>query len=222
MGGDETRGVETDPPRVRRWRATSSLLFLLLCGAIAWSAHQLHPPLPFPGQPLRVRSVRRSASGDKLWQARWYRARAIDAVNRARYDLLENPAAAATRPADREEWRRRLMAQDRTGDLRKALITVREAQRLARGRQEEYLAREWWALIACDAGLHREELAQAKRMVVLEPRNIVSLTSLRRAARCNHQWALARQADAQLRPLLYGMERARRAAPYGFPSIDGE
>jgi len=114
------------------------------------------------------------------------------------------------------------MAQDRTGDLRRALTAATEALKLARGPDEEYQAREWLALIACDAGRHQDELVQAKRLVALEPRNVVSWTSLRRAARCNHLWALARKADAHLAPFLREMNKARLSAPYGPSSPDHE
>jgi hypothetical protein len=136
--------------------------------------------------------------------------------------VIESIPPDEARRIDNEGWRRRLMAQDRTGELGRALIAAREAVNLAWGPVEEYQAREWLALMDCDAGQHQDELRQARRLVKLEPRNLVSLTSLRRAAECNHLWALARDVDAQLEPLLRGAKKARLSAPYGPPSAGEE
>jgi hypothetical protein len=162
----------------------------------------VRPRLAITPVPLLPRSVRRvlhrTPSEEALWQARWYRTRAIQAANQARYPMLESSPPEVTREMDSESWRRRLMASDRTGDLRRALKSAREAAALARTPIEEYQAREWLALIACDAGYHREELQQARRLVELEPKSEVSLTALRRAAECNGLGALARQAEVAL------------------------
>ena len=95
--------------------------------------------------------------------------------------MLETKPPDETRGADVEGWRRRLMARDRTGDVGRALAAAREAASLARTPDEEYRAREWLVLIECDAGDHREELRQARRLVNLQPQNENSWTSLRRA-----------------------------------------
>jgi hypothetical protein len=119
-------------------------------------------------------------------------------VNQERYGLLETKPPEETRGMDVESWRRRLMAQDRTGDLGRALAAAREAALLARTPDEEYGAREWLVLIECDAGDHREELRQARRLAALQPQNEISWTSLRRAAHCNRLPALARRASARI------------------------
>jgi hypothetical protein len=155
--------------------------------------------LPAPPLPRAVRRVRcRTPSAKALWQARWYRTRAIQAANQARYPLLESVPPDMSRAIDTENWRRQLMASDRTGDLHRALAAGRVAVALAQTPDEEYQAREWLALIACDAGRHQEELQQARRLVQLKPRDEVSLVALRRAADCNGLGALARQAGAAL------------------------
>ena len=107
------------------------------------------------------------------------------------------------------------MAQDRTGNLGRALVTAHEAVNLARGPVEEYQARQWLALIACDAGKHQEELGQARRLVELEPHNVVSLTSLRRAARCNRLWALVNAMNARLSLQPGRPNQERLSEPYG-------
>jgi hypothetical protein len=124
--------------------------------------------------------------------------RAIDAANQERYRVIESARLAQPGQLDTEEWRRRLMVQDRTGDTWRALLAAREALQLARGIEEEYQAREWLALISCDAGRHQEELRQARRMVQLQPQNVGSLTALRRAARCNRLWKLDWEVTGQL------------------------
>jgi hypothetical protein len=218
---DDFSGPHTVRQGGRRGWIPVGISVLLVCGLLLVVAVQRRSAPPFPRQPVQVRAVRRSPSAERLWQARWYRARAIDAANRERYKVLEDPAPVGIRHADTESWRRRLMAQDRTGDVGRALIAAREAIRLARGPGEEYQAREWLTLIACDAGRHEEELAQARRLVAMEPKNVVSWTSLRRAARCNHLLSLEREADAHLRPLLSKANQARLSAPYG-PAPDSD
>jgi hypothetical protein len=82
--------------------------------------------------------------------------------------------------------------------MHRALAAGREAVALSRTPGEEYQAREWLALIACDAGRHQEELQQARRLVQLKSRDEASLLVLQRAAECNGLGALARQAEAAL------------------------
>lgn len=153
-------------------------------------------------EPPELRSVRpvpaRSPSAEALWQARAYRTRAVEAANQERYKVLEAAPPEATWDHDTERWRREVMARDVTGELRRAREAVRQAIRLARSPTEEYRARTWAVLIECDAGDHRKELQHARRLVHLQPRNEISLTSLRRAAWCNGLVPQAHQASEQL------------------------
>jgi hypothetical protein len=182
-----------------RARIVGAATLLLLCLPLA---RLICPRSTAPKMPLAARLVRparpRSPSEEALWRARWYRMRAQQAVNQERYGLLERNPPEATRGTDVEDWRRRLMAQDPSGDVRRALAAAREAASLSRTPEEEYRAREWLVLIECDAGDHREELRQARRLVSLQPKNEISWTSLRRAAHCNRQPALARRAAARI------------------------
>lgn len=187
-------------------RFTKRTLAWLVFG-IGWLGLTLAPrpaprsprPATLPPLPRAVRRVSsRTPSAQALWQARWYRTRAIQAANEARYPVLESVSPEMSRAIDTEAWRRGLMAADRTGDLRRALAAGREAVAQARTPDEEYQAREWLALIAGDAGRPQEELRQARRLVQLKPGDEASLLALRRAAECNGLWALARQARAAL------------------------
>ncbi len=187
-----------DPPsrswKARRIAAVGLALVALLIGWWERPRGAARLSFPPPVRPARSRTPFEAALG----RARAFRVRAIEAANEQRYPLLEGSAPEVTRDADTESWRRQLTARDATGDVARALAAAREAAALARTPAEEYRARVWLALIAFDAGRHEEELRQARRLVELDPGNEMSFTSLRRAARCNRQWALVREAEAGL------------------------
>jgi hypothetical protein len=97
-----------------------------------------------------------------------------------------------------ESWRQRLMAQDRGGHLCRGRDAARRAVARARSPQETYEATVWLALIECDRGDHLAELQSVRKMMRLQPESPISLGSLRRAAKCNHLWQLAQEADTAL------------------------
>jgi hypothetical protein len=99
---------------------------------------------------------------------------------------------------DGEAWRRSLLHADRGGALRRALAAARRAATLARVAEEASRAAELLVLLECEAGHHREELRQARKLVVLERRSRNSLTVLLRAARCNGFEPLAQDAAAAI------------------------
>jgi hypothetical protein len=136
---------------------------------------------------------------------------AQNAVKREREAQLEAVSHEAAEAMDTEEWRRLLGARDPGGHLRRARAAALDGLALARTRQEEYRARVWLVLIECDAGRHRAELRHARRLMKLNPRNELSLISLRHAARCNNHEALARQATAALVALQSGAVGASRS-----------
>jgi hypothetical protein len=193
---------------------------LCLCALalLCVTATRPRPPSPQPPSAKSLRTLQpRSPSAQALWQARLHRMSAVDAANRERYPTLEASPLEASPPEvtldqDTESWRRELMARDSTGELRRARQAVYEAVRLARTPTEEYQARTWAVLITCDAGDHRQELQHARRLVELQPGNEISLTSLRRAARCNGRAALAREAGAALAELQGRQASKNRAA----------
>jgi hypothetical protein len=97
--------------------------------------------------------------------------------------------------------RRQLLAADHSGDLGWAHMQAQVAAALAHTAAEKYAAAVLLARIECDAGDHRAELEQARRLMALAPRRRSSLHVLWRAARCNGLEPLARRADAVLRTL---------------------
>jgi hypothetical protein len=122
---------------------------------------------------------------------------AREAVKRAMEEQeARDPIGAAA--MDGEAWRRGLLAVDRGGLLRRALRAARQASALASNPEEASRAAELLVMLECDAGHHREELRQARRLVALQRRSLRSLTVLLRAARCNDLEPLARQIAAEL------------------------
>jgi hypothetical protein len=74
---------------------------------------------------------------------------------------------------------------------------------LARTPEDAYAAGRLLAGVECDAGDHQHELAQARQLMLMQPRNPESLMLLQRAAICNHEELLADQTAAVLRRLGY-------------------
>jgi hypothetical protein len=100
-----------------------------------------------------------------------------------------------------EHYRRVLMA--RTRELGLAEEAAREAERRAGNKGESYRALLLLARIECDLGHHRTELEEAKQLAALRPQDPGAFLVLRRAAQCNGQAALARQAELKLDRLLH-------------------
>jgi hypothetical protein len=183
---------------LKRARITGAVGLCLLAVPFAWlaGARQAEPGLPRSWQP--VRPVRpRTPSAEALWQGRRHRVQAQNAVKRQREAQLEALSPEAAEAMDTEEWRRLLAARDPGGHLRRARAAALAGLALARTPQEEYQARVWLVLIECDAGHHREELQHARRLMKLDPRNELSLLSLRHAARCNGLRVPVRQAQSR-------------------------
>jgi hypothetical protein len=95
-------------------------------------------------------------------------------------------------------WRQSLMARDAGGHLQQAQQAASRALAQAGTPEAKYEATLWLALIQCDRGRHAQELRQVRRLVDLRPGSTTSLGALRRAARCNGMWGLARQMDEAL------------------------
>jgi hypothetical protein len=134
-------------------------------------------------------------------------------VNRERAELLERLPPEESARLDVESWRRRLMARDRNGDLQHARAAGQKAAALARSPDERFEAALWLGLIECDAGRHKEELKQARRMMQIRPRDLLALTAHRRAAQCNGLTSLERQAAAALKELPPSDPARRMLAP---------
>jgi hypothetical protein len=113
-----------------------------------------------------------------------------------------------------ESWRQRLMAEDRGGHLRRGQETARRAVALATSPKETYEATVWLAIIECDRGDHPAELQSVRKMVMLQPKSPISWGALRRAAKCNHLWQLAQEADTAME-LLEGNPSAIRSPAEG-------
>jgi hypothetical protein len=138
-----------------------------------------------------------SAFERALAVAREGRMQAREAVRRAMEEReARDPVGAAA--LDGEAWRRGLLATDRNGWLRRALRSARQASALARDRGEACRAAELRVMLECEAGHHREELRQAKRLVALEHRSGHSLSILLRAAGCNERRPLAHRIAAEM------------------------
>jgi hypothetical protein len=117
----------------------------------------------------------------------------------------QNPEATAAVSA--EPLRRQFMARDQSGLLHQAREAGRQARKLARTPEERYQATYLLAILECDAGHHQVELRLVRHLLRLAPSNGLSLLSLRRAARCNGEKALEKQADMGLEELQFPMTR---------------
>jgi hypothetical protein len=122
------------------------------------------------------------------------------AVNRER-EALEAWDPAAIDGTDPEALRRQLSACDRDGDLHRARELAQQAAALARSPLEHYNAAAALAVIERNLGHHEAEFAQARRLMALQPRNELSLLTLRRAADCTGRKPMERWATATLHAL---------------------
>jgi hypothetical protein len=144
-----------------------------------------------------------SAAARRIARRCWARA-ALAVINDR--EVLEAWDPDGTDNLNQEQWRRQLMAADRSGELKHALKWGRHAAALARTPEDTYMAARLLDRLECDAGHHDEELAHARKLMALQPRNIESLMLLQRAAVCNHRELLAELTAAEVRKLGYRWE----------------
>jgi hypothetical protein len=138
--------------------------------------------------------------------------RAQEAVSRE-CEALEAWDPRLTEAAGDAALRRQLLAADRSGDLGWARVQAQMAAALARTPEETYEAVVLLARLECDAGDHRAELEQARRLTALAPRRRTSLTVLWRAARCNHLERLMQQVDVALNMLVDAPNQSPKSGP---------
>lgn len=132
------------------------------------------------------------------WVARHHWTRAQQAVNQERY-TMEAWDPDGIPVLESETWRLQLMARDRSGELRRALEAARRASALARTPQEAYAAALLRARLEDDAGNLDVELSQVRRLLALQPHNILSALTLSRLARRCRRESSARWASATAR-----------------------
>jgi hypothetical protein len=145
-----------------------------------WWPASLPPPhrWPFQTQP-------HSPAEQALREAAKWWMSAEEAVITERETLIESMGTTFSEHIDHDQWRRELMARDQSGLLRRALGCASRAAELARSPQEEYRAVRLLARLECDAGHHREELQQARRLMALAPSREDAASALVHALRCN-------------------------------------
>jgi hypothetical protein len=185
----------------------TGLCFLtLLLLRLAWT-----PPAATPlAQGTKLMGLRplRGPCDAALRVARCWRLRAMQEVS-LQFDALEawDPEAPGTR--DLTMWRR-LMARDRNGDLGRAREAAQRALQLARTPRESYQVGLLLTRIYCEGGDHKAELRQARQVLVLQPKNSLSLITMHRAAECNGLQPLAREMNARLAALFPRAEPSPR------------
>jgi hypothetical protein len=84
-----------------------------------------------------------------------------------------------------EGIRRAHLAQDRTGDMRRARAAARQATASARTTREAYAAASLLQLIERDLGNRPAELKEARKLVALAPRDWWLRDALRSASACD-------------------------------------
>jgi hypothetical protein len=176
-------------------RTASILGGILVLATLALSV----PERPTPPAPvvltLPLPTVQ-SPFEEALYQARFYRLRAKAAAKHAME--LNDAALPGAGDTDREAWRRTLMTGAPQRALGRAVAEARRATALARTVAEQSRAATVRVMIECEAGHHREELRQARRLVAIERGSGHALRVLLRAARCNGEDALAHRCVARL------------------------
>jgi len=158
-------------------------------------------PAPPCSTVVVVSAPERSPSAEArqaAWQG-WMRAQ--EAVSRECEGLEAWDPLAAGGVAD-ATLRRQFLAADRSGNLGWAHMQAQMAAALARTPEETYEAAVVLARIECDAGDHKAELEQARRLMAVAPRRRTSLMVLWRAARCNGLVSVERHADLALQTLV--------------------
>jgi hypothetical protein len=196
--------VSTEDASGRR-RRTHRWLFPVAMGggfclliALSWRAWPGHPP-PAPLVTSMV-SGRHTPFEAALQGAKEWRLRAIIAAPEQMSPQQErNPTA------------RRQQIPANSPDLQRAREAARRGLTLARNRRDTYRALQLLANIDCDLGDHKAELRTARQLVALEPRNVVSLSWLQRAAQDNGLEPLERQAASALKTLRDAAELRNKA-----------
>jgi hypothetical protein len=133
---------------------------------------------PFQTQP-------HSSSEQALREAAKWRMSAEATVIEERETLIERMGPTFSEHINNDQWRRELMARDQNGDLRRALAMARRAAELARTPQETHRATLLLRALECEAGHHREELKQARRLVAMGPAREDAAAALEHARKCN-------------------------------------
>jgi hypothetical protein len=179
---------------------TLSMGFLLLA-SLAWQCGRTLSPycVISPTAPPR----RRTPVTQALRDAALWRMRAREVVKR---EMEECEQATQDMPGveSSEAMRRRLMAQDGSGELRRALGAAAKAEAMARTPREAYQVAELEVLLQCEAGHHLQELREACRLVQLRPDSPRAWMVFRRAAICNRRAPLCRRAGSRLEALEAG------------------
>lgn len=139
-----------------------------------------------------------------VYEARVWRARA-KATAKQEMELRE-VALPGEETTDEEAWRRALLDADPSRATQRALAASHRASDLARTPAEKGRAAALRVMVECEAGHHREELRQARRLARIEGSSRHALTVLLRAARCNGEDRLARATTEKLEAM---PERAR-------------
>jgi hypothetical protein len=169
----------------------------LLCVSCGWVWPRRPAPLA-----AKARAATPSMAGTSfettLRQAQGLIFRARLAAKRDLEKLQEwDPDGIDGRTADR--YRQDLMA--RNPDTALARGEARRALALADSLKQCCRAVRLLAHIECDSGHHRAELQQARRLMVLAPREARSLMLLQHAAHCNGLKALEQQSERALQRL---------------------
>lgn len=169
-----------------RGQACGALGICLLCCCLAAVAWRRGAVAPAPGPPVRLAAPAldpRTFEG-ALREARWRRATARDAIQ-PDLDAADAADPEGLDGAATEALRRELMARDRCGELARASAAAQRAATLSRTPVERYRASELLVQIDCNAGRHRQELQEARKLVELRPRSLRALAVLRKAEVCN-------------------------------------
>jgi hypothetical protein len=200
-------GARNSTVPVRKRRAAASRRISLVLGLCL-----VFPPLAFRIWPHGRERSPLSAGGpvtpvvtyrtvtETLCGARWRRTQAREVVKRE-MEAREQETPGAPGVENAEELRRRLMSADKSGELQRAVDTAARAEAMSHTASDRYRVAELQVLLQCDAGHHRRELLEARKLVDLRPDSPRAWMVLRRAAICNRLEPLRRRAEARLQAL---------------------
>jgi hypothetical protein len=145
-----------------------------LCGLSLTAILVVLPRTTPPPASTRAPAARAAASPTNFFErtlreAQALRLRALMAEIREREELEDWDPVAAAGPM--EGIRRAHLAQDRSGDLRRARAAARQATASARTTREAYAAACLLQLIERDLGNRLAELNQVRKLAALAPRD---------------------------------------------------
>jgi hypothetical protein len=204
--GDHTRELE-QARALRELQPDSSLAADMLRRALECTRRQRRANQPSPASAAGQKpSPVPGSHAQALREARRLWGAAIRAV-KPEMDAWAEQNPEATAAVSAEPLRRQFMARDQSGLLHRAREAGRQARKLARTPEERFQATYLLAILECDAGHHQVELQLVRHLLRLAPSNGLSLLSLRRAARCNGEKAIEKQADMGLEELQFPMTR---------------